>query len=265
MCNASKSRCNAHLVYLFMKPANLSIYSNSDALAQAFAEHFAQKADEAIRARGRFLAVLSGGGTPLKAFRLLAREPLKSQMDWQHVHLFWGDERHIAHDDSGSNFYQAREALLKYVPLPEENLHPMPTHLAPRDAAKAYRRTIASFAEASRKHVRFDLVMLGLGSDGHTASLFVGQSAQWTSPVITTEGEYDGRPAVRLTLTPQVINRAREVVFLVSGAAKAQALANALGDEQDIDRFPAQAIAAESLHWMTDEEAAKNLSASTVF
>ena len=242
-----------------MKPTNLSIFPNSDALALAFAKHFAQKADESIRARGRFLVVLSGGGTPLKAFHLLAQEPFKSQIDWVKIHFFWGDERHVPHDDPGSNFFQAREALLMHVPVSEENLHPMPTDLAPGDAAEAYRRTIAAFTEASQKHVRFDLVMLGLGSDGHTASLFVGQSAQWTSPVITTEGEYEGRPAIRLTLTPPVINRAREVVFLVSGASKADALANALGDEQDIDRFPAQSISAETLRWMVDADAAVKL------
>ncbi len=238
-----------------MGPQNLTIFPNSNTLAQAFAEYFVQKADDAISQRGRFLAVLSGGGTPLKAYRLLAEEPLKSQIDWKRVHLFWGDERYVPHDDAGSNYYQAREALLKYVDIPEENLHPMPTHLPPDEAVDAYRQTIESFAEAGQNHVRFDLVLLGLGNDGHTASLFVGQSALWTSPVITTEGEYEGRPATRLTLTPQLFNAAREVVFLVSGASKAQALADAVGSERDIDRFPSQAISAEATRWVVDEDA----------
>ena len=242
-----------------MNPQNLNIYPNSDTLALAFAKHFIQKADEAIRARGRFLAVLSGGGTPLKAYRLLAQEPFKSQIEWKKVHLFWGDERHVPHDDAGSNFYQAGEALLKHVGIPDGNLHPMPTHLSPREAVDAYHQTLDSYTKSNSKHVRFDLVLLGLGDDGHTASLFVGQSALWINPVISTEGDYQGRPSTRLTLTPIVINHAREIVFMVSGASKADALANALGEERDIDRFPSQAISVESTRWMVDEDAAQQL------
>jgi len=239
-----------------MKPQNLTISPNSETLAQAFAEHFAQKADEAIRARGCFLAVLSGGGTPLKAYRLLAQEPFKSQVEWQKVHLFWGDERFVPHDDPQSNFFQAKEALLDHVDIPAENLHPMPTRFSPREAVDAYQRLLDSFAESSSNHVRFDLVLLGLGDDGHTASLFVGQSALWTHPVVTTAGDYQGRPSMRLTLTPILINQAREIVFMVSGASKADALANALGVEKDIGRFPSQAISG-NVRWMVDENAVK--------
>ena len=241
-----------------MKTENIYISPNSETLAQSFAEDFAQKADEAIRTRGRFLAVLSGGGTPLKAYRLLAQEPFKSQIEWQKVHLFWGDERHVSHDDAQSNFYQAKEALLKHVDIPAENLHPMPTHFSPREAADVYRQALDSFAEPSQKQIRFDLVLLGLGNDGHTASLFVGQSALWTNPVVTTEGDYQGRPSTRLTLTPIVINQAREIVFMVSGASKADALADALGEENDINRFPSQAFVPNNgfLRWMVDEDAA---------
>jgi 6-phosphogluconolactonase len=236
-----------------MAKKNLTIYPNSDTLALAFAKYFAQKADEAIRARGRFLAVFSGGGTPLKAYRLLAQEPFKSQVDWAKVHLFWGDERFVPHDDPQSNFYQAKEALLDHVNIPAENLHPMPTQFSPGEAVDAYHQVLSSFAEPSQKRVRFDLVLLGLGDDGHTASLFVGQSALWINPVISTEGDYQGRPSTRLTLTPIVINQAREIVFMVSGASKADALANALGDEKDVNRFPSQAISGR-VHWMVDED-----------
>ena len=247
-----------------MKPPNLTIHKNSNTLALAFAEHFVKKAKEAIQQRGRFLAVLNGGGTPLKAYRLLAQEPLKSKIDWAKVHLFWGDERHVPHDDAGSNFYQAREALLDHVNIPAENLHPMPTQLSPDKTVDAYRQTLDSFAEPSQNQVRFDLVLLGLGDDGHTASLFLGQSALWINPVITTEGDYQGRPSTRLTLTPIVINQAREIVFMVSGASKADALANALGKEKDITRFPSQAIAPTNgvLRWMVDDDVAKHISSS---
>jgi 6-phosphogluconolactonase len=232
---------------------NLTTFPNSETLALAFANHFAQKADEAIRTRGRFLAVLSGGGTPLKSYRLLAQEPFKSQVDWAKVHLFWGDERFVPHDDPQSNFYQAKEALLDHVNIPAENLHPMPTELSPREAVDAYRQVLSSFAEPSQNHIRFDLVLLGLGDDGHTASLFVGQSALWINPIISTEGDYQGRPSTRLTLTSIVINQAREIVFMVSGASKADALANALGDEKDLNRFPSQAISGR-VRWIVDED-----------
>ncbi|MBT3338094.1 MAG: 6-phosphogluconolactonase [Anaerolineae bacterium] len=236
-----------------MNKKNLTTFPNSETLALAFANHFAQKADEAIRTRGRFLAVLSGGGTPLKSYRLLAQEPFKSQVDWAKVHLFWGDERFVPHDDPQSNFYQAKEALLDHVNIPAENLHPMPTELSPREAVDAYRQVLSSFAEPSQNHIRFDLVLLGLGDDGHTASLFVGQSALWINPIISTEGDYQGRPSTRLTLTSIVINQAREIVFMVSGASKADALANALGDEKDLNRFPSQAISGR-VRWIVDED-----------
>ena len=243
-----------------MKPKNLTISPNSDTLAQVFAEHFAQKADEAIRARGHFLAVLSGGGTPLKAYRLLAQEPFKSKIAWEKVHLFWGDERFVPQDDPQSNFYQAKEVLLDHVNIPAENLHPMPTHLSVDEVVNAYSQTLRSFAESSQKQIRFDLVLLGLGDDGHTASLFVGQSALWTNPVITTEGDYQGRPSTRLTLTPLIINQAREIVFMVSGASKADALSNALGKEKDINRIPSQAISGH-VRWMVDKDAARKINA----
>ena len=244
-----------------MKTPNIFISQNSDTLAQDFAGYFAEKAEESISQRGRFLAVLSGGGTPLKAYRLLAQEPLKSKIAWKKVHLFWGDERFVPHDDPQSNFYQAKEALLKYVDIPDKNLHPMPTHLSPVEAVDAYYQTLSLFAEAGQNHVRFDLVLLGLGSDGHTASLFGRQSALWDNPVITTEGDYQGRPSVRLTLTPIIFNQAREIVFLVSGESKADALANALGKVRDIERFPSQAIAPENgrVRWMVDKDAVNNV------
>ncbi len=237
------------------------MFPNSETLAQAFAEHFAKKAEAAISQRGRFLAVLSGGGTPLRAYKFLAEEPLKSKIAWEKVHLFWGDERFVSHDDPQSNFFQAKEALLDHVNIPAENLHPMPTHLSVGEAVDAYEQTLLSYAIPSQKQVRFDLVLLGLGDDGHTASLFVGQSALWVNPVITTEGDYQGRPSTRLTITPSIFNQAREIVFLVSGKSKADALANALGEERDIDRFPSQAVVPENGHyrWFVDEDAAKKM------
>ena len=242
-----------------MEKAQIQIKENIAELAEAFAERFASLAKEAVAARGKFLAVLSGGGTPLIAYRLLAKRPLREMVPWDRVHLFWGDERYVPQDNPESNFRQASEALLNYVNIPQSNIHPMPTDLPLDEAAQAYDQTLRSFVEASQRSVRFDLVMLGLGSDGHTASLFPGQSALWKDPVIITEGSYQGRPAKRLTLTPLALNQTRDVVFLVSGEAKADALANGLGETKDANRFPSQAINPPNgkVLWMVDAAAAK--------
>ena len=243
-----------------LKPEIL-IRKNGDLLAKSFAEHFAHLAIQAIRERGRFLVVLSGGGTPIIAYHLLAKKPLREFVPWEQVHLFWGDERYVPQDDPQSNFWQAREALIQYVNIPETNIHPMPTDLPPGEAAKSYTQTLRSFAEPNQTSVRFDLVMLGLGSDGHTASLFPGQSALWNDLVIATEGNYQGRPATRLTMTPLAFNNSREVVFLVSGEGKSEALANFLGKIGDADQFPTKAInpiEGRAL-WMVDADAANGL------
>ncbi|MCF6278520.1 MAG: 6-phosphogluconolactonase [Anaerolineales bacterium] len=241
-----------------MKKNQLQIEENAEKLAEAFAAHFIRLAEEAVRERGRFLVVLSGGGTPLKAYRLLAETSRRQIVPWQQIYLFWGDERYVPQDDAQSNFRQAYEVLLSHIDIPPGNIHPIPTNLPPAAAARAYAETLRSFAEAGQICARFDLVVLGLGHDGHTASLFPGQSARWDQLVITAEGSYDGRPSTRITLTPPAFNLAREVVFLVSGATKAEALHAARGEIRDVNRFPSQAIkpADGRVLWMVDKAAA---------
>lgn len=242
------------------------MFANQEVLAAAFAERFARLAREAIAARGRFLAVLSGGQTPLKAYKLLGNEPYKTVIPWSGVHLFWGDERYVPADHPESNYGQAADAWLNQVAIPLVNVHTVPTtSQSPDAAARTYSRLLKSMAGAGQDWPTFDLVLLGLGRDGHTASLFPGQSSFWRDPVVAVRADYAGRPDERITLTPAVLNRAREIVFLVSGADKAEAVATARRGGSVPEMFPASAIRPEdgSIIWMMDEAAAQSGAAAT--
>ncbi|MBI3159430.1 MAG: 6-phosphogluconolactonase, partial [Chloroflexi bacterium] len=215
---------------------------------------------EAVDARGRFLATLSGGQTPLRSYRLLGVEPHKSSIPWNGVHVFWGDERYVPAGHPESNYGQATAAFLNRVAIPQENVHPVPTDKpSSAEAARAYARLLASMAELGQPGPLFDLVLLGLGRDGHTASLFPGQSGLWSQPVLAVRGDYAGRPDERITLTPESLNRAREIIFLVSGEDKAEAVAAARNSNASPQEFPANAIRPPTgrLVWMLDEAAAR--------
>lgn len=210
--------------------------------------------------------VLSGGGTPLALYARLAQPAVADGLDWARVHVFWGDERLVPPDDPGSNFAAAQESLLRHVPIPEANVHRVKTELDEAAAIADYAEQLRAFAQrhdpgCPSPWPRFDVVLLGLGEDGHTASLFPGSEAACIVPVQPAEAEYDGRPARRVTLTPIVFNDARRVVFLVTGANKAAATAAALGPERDPDRFPAQRIdpAGGEVVWFLDGAAANKL------
>lgn len=247
-----------------MKSA-LQIFSNLDALSQAAAEHFAHAAQEAAKQRGRVTVALSGGGTPQRMFGLLAQASLAAQIPWQATHFFWCDERCVPPDHPESNFGQAQRALFQHVSIPDQNLHPVPGEMEAEQASRAYADILFQFRSPGLDWPIFDLVWLGLGADGHTASLFPGSIEQGTgdlqSPTLAVIANYQGRPAQRVTLTPAVFNSARRVVFLVAGADKAAALAQTLQGPPDPLHFPAQRIRPMdgSLYWMVDQEAARDL------
>lgn len=230
------------------------VVPDAAALAQEAAGRFFEQARAAVRSRGRFSVALSGGSTPEGAYRLLARDPYRSQVPWDRVHLFWGDERCVPPDDPGSNYWLADRALISQVPIPAENVHRIPGELAPEAAARAYQREMEDLP-------RLDLVLLGLGSDGHTASLFPGSDAleTVTDVAVAVEAEYEGRPVQRVTLTLPAINAARQVLFLVSGESKAQIVARVLGSRGG--SLPAERVCltAGELIWLLDEAAAGGL------
>ncbi len=198
----------------------------------------------AVAGTGRCSVVLSGGSTPRILHRLLASR-FREQIPWSQLHLFWGDERYVPHDDALSNYRMAKETLLDQVPCPADNIHPMPTHLEDPDAAaREYEAVLRSYFDGGRPQgdPRFDLVFLGLGDDGHTASLFPGSSAlkesvRWVLPV-TTPAE----PPLRLTLTLALLTRSANTYFLVTGQGKAREVGRVLTGSADPGIYPAAAI-----------------------
>jgi 6-phosphogluconolactonase len=211
--------------------------------------------DDAIRTAGTCSIVLSGGSTPRTLYRLLASE-FRSRIRWPKVQVFWGDERYVPREDPRSNYRMAKETLLEHVPCPPQNVHPMPTGFPSADlAARDYERTLRD--HFAGEWPRFDLVLLGIGDDGHTASLFPGSLAlaERTRWVVAARAPVE--PHVRLTLTLPALSRAAAVYVLVAGAAKADALRHVLDGAGDWIKYPAAGIrlGAASVIWWADREA----------
>jgi glucokinase len=245
--------------------AEVRVLANAAAMARAGAEMFVAHARQAVEDRGRFNAALSGGSTPRALFKLLATDPaLRDAMPWNQVHLFWGDERHVPPDAAESNYRMTREALLDHVPIPHENVHPMVRVLAEADVvASDYERELVRFFSLREGALPvFDLVLLGMGADAHTASLFPDSPALSERERLVVANWIEKFQAFRVTLSAAVLNAGRVVLFLVSGADKAQALSQVLHGPRDPLRFPAQLIDPREgrLLWLVDQAAAGMLS-----
>lgn len=216
-----------------------------------------QKIQEAIQARGKAAIALAGGGTPKPLYESLASQSLS----WDKIHIFWGDERYVPPDHPESNQKMAREAWLNRVDFPEENIHPMPTAAgdAATDAKKHQEELQAFFGVASGEFPAFDVILLGIGDDAHTASLFPHTEALQVRDRWVTVGNKDGNP--RLTFTIPLINAARCVIFLVAGAGKQDALSQIFAPNADPMTYPARTIAPEGeLWWLLDSAAGKSYS-----
>jgi 6-phosphogluconolactonase len=238
----------------------IRIFKDMETLSRAAADLFAEKAAQFIAERGRFLAALNGGSTPNRLFQLLATD-YRDKVDWSRVHVFWGDERCVPPGEAGSSYGQAWEAFLSRVPIPKSNIHRVKGELEPAEASRDYALTLSRFASPPLEFPRFDLVYLGMGEDGHTASLFPGSSVEVTEPTLAVTAHYQNRPANRVTLTPLVFNQARTVAFMVTGEKKAVTLAKVLSDRYNPEALPAQRISPKDggLLWLVDEEAAGRL------
>jgi 6-phosphogluconolactonase len=242
-----------------MKPI-IRIFQDLEELSRAAAELFIVQAAQSTAERNRFLVALNGGGTPNRLFQLLATE-YREQVDWTKVHVFWGDERCVPPDDLGSSYRQARDVLLNHVPIPEANIHRVKGELAPALAAEEYSSVLQEFASPPLHWPRFDLVFLGMGEDGHTASLFPGSPVDVFQPTMPVTAQYQDRPANRVTLTPVVLNNAHTIAFMATGEKKAQTLAEVLSDRYNPELYPAQRIRTEDgrVIWLVDEAAASKL------
>lgn len=235
-------------------------YPTRSLLTIAAAEHVVACAEHSIRQQDRFVVALSGGTTPRALYELLATDAYVQRIDWRAVHVCFGDERCVSPTDIQSNFKMASDALLSHVPIPITNIHRLRGEDAPPRAAIAYETELRALFATPRgaptegAGKQFDLVLLGLGADGHTASLFprsvaVQETTQWVTAAF---GETVGM--WRLSLTLPVINAARDVLFLVAGADKAPVLQQVLESPLDVDRLPAQGIVSRADHvtWMVD-------------
>jgi 6-phosphogluconolactonase len=245
----------------------LEVLPDEQQLADAAARRFLSGANAAIEARGEFIVALSGGSTPRHVYAQLATEPLASALDWSRVQILWGDERCVPPDHESSNFRMARETLLDHVPVLEANIHRIRGEDDPAKAAATYERVLRTLLRTpagpprTAPASRIDLVLLGLGSDGHTASLFPGGASlrateEWVA------AEYVHEVSMwRVTLTPGVINAAVEIALVVSGAAKAAIVRQVLEGPHRPHELPAQSIVPTDgrLHWLLDAPAAADL------
>jgi len=239
----------------------LRVLADAEAIAAEARTAFVAAARDALAERGSFRVALAGGSTPRKLYALL----VDAAVDWSRVEVFFGDERCVAPDHADSNFRMAREALLAHVALPRENVHRIPAEEAdPRRAARLYESELrAAFGCGPDDVPRFDLVLLGMGADGHTASLFPGTSALEERTALVAANWVEKLASARVTLTWRALNAARQVLFLVAGADKAAALREVLEGPSDVQRLPAQGVRPEAgqLVWLVDRAAAARLSA----
>ncbi len=238
--------------------------ADAEAVSRAAAEEIVRCARKAVASRGRFILVLSGGSTPRRLYGLLAEPPFRKEVDWEHAEVFWGDERAVPPEHRDSNFGMAQSVLLARVPIPAERVHRIEAERKDLDAAaREYEAEIArTFAvPPGGEPPPFDLILLGLGPDGHTASLFphteaVRETRRWLVRNYVPKFNAD-----RLTLTVPIINRAATILFLVAGVDKAAGLQAVLEGPPEPERFPAQLIRPTSgrLVWLVDEAAASQL------
>ncbi|MDZ4865084.1 MAG: 6-phosphogluconolactonase [Gemmatimonadota bacterium] len=248
--------------------ARIDVFPTSDDLASAAADRFVSAADDAIRASGRFAVALSGGATPKRVYARLATEPYVSRVEWSRVHWFWGDERCVPPDDPASNYRMASDALLDRIPILEATVHRIRGEDHPAVAAAAYeqtlRETFATPAGAPQRtpRARFDLVLLGMGANGHTASLFPGMTAVRERERWVMAEYVEAVSMWRVTLTPLLLNAASDVMFLVAGPEKAAMLHRVLEGPYQPNALPAQAIVPADGHplWLVDAAAAADLS-----
>ncbi|MEX1143506.1 MAG: 6-phosphogluconolactonase [Anaerolineales bacterium] len=241
----------------------LRVFESTEALAYACATFIAKHAKAAITQRGEFNIALSGGSTPAATYKKLAQEPLSNQIPWAQVHVFWSDERCVPPEDPESNYGIAYATLLKHVAIPSENIHRLHGELPPAEASDQANGELAAHFGRDVAPI-FDLILLGLGEDGHTASLFPGSEALKKTDGLVAANYIAKLHAWRLTSTYPLINAARQILFLVSGDKKAEVVKRTVEDHDP--RLPASIVqpGSGSVTWYLDQPAAGCLSRQTL-
>lgn len=247
---------------MLLSKRHLKIVASAEELSRSAAELFARVTNEAVRTKGSFTVALAGGSTPKSLYSLLASETWRTQLPWPKMHFFWSDERHVPPDHQDSNYRMAYDAMLAHVPVTTENVHRIQAeHPNAEQVARNYEQALRPFFHLKpRQFPSFDLVLLGMGADGHTASLFPGTKALHESERLVAANWVEKLNGHRITLTVPTLNNAAFVIFLVSGAEKADTLREVFsGDERE--RFPVQLIRPTEgeLIWLVDRAAASYL------
>jgi 6-phosphogluconolactonase len=232
---------------------SLQIHADNNELARAAAEHFLHRCNDAVAQRGLFTVALSGGSTPKALYELLA-DQFRDRIPWSSIHFYWSDERHVPPDHPESNYRIAYQAMLSRVPVSPANVHRILSENPAAEAARDYEDTIKEIGQDPR----LDLILLGLGTDGHTASIFPGSEVLHETERLVAAPWVEKLNAFRITMTLPLLNNGASVVFLVSGAEKAQIVKEVL---EGPEIYPAQAVKPTSgeLIWMLDQDAAKEL------
>jgi 6-phosphogluconolactonase len=240
-------------------PYNQQIFESRESLYQSALKLVLALAKEAVAKRGRFIIALSGGSSPEPLYELMAKDLFQHEMPWEHTFVFWGDERFVPADDERSNAHRAWHLLLEKVPLSAAQIYQVGVSLKPEEEARKYEETILAFF--GKEEPIFDLILLGLGENGHTASLFPGTPVlnDLQAGIRAVFPESESIP--RITMTAPLINLARRVLFLVSGANKAEIVKSILGTEFNPEKYPAQLIRPKQGHvtWYLDRDAAGKL------
>jgi len=241
----------------------IKVFPDKRTLAKYANNYFLNIAQKSIEEHGAFFAALSGGSTPKDVYRMLGQRKPDNDISWEHIHIFWSDERSVPPDHPESNYGMAYNAWLKSSPIPVKNIHRVPTQKEPEEAALAYQHQILSTLGT---HPRFDLILLGLGTNGHTASIFPGHIKVINSKKLVMADYIEKLSSWRITFTPHLINNAREIIFLVAGSHKADILHRVLSTPPLPETLPAQAIHPldGKLDWFIDKDASSSLDSSII-
>ncbi len=241
----------------------IKILQNLDEISRTAVELFIEIGNRAISQNGKFTVALAGGSTPKSLYQLLTTDEFKNQLDWQKVFFFFGDERNVLPENDESNFKTANENLLKPLQISAENVFRWQTELEDaKKIAENYSKTIVKFFDLTKNEFpHFDLILLGMGDDGHTASLFPLTDALNETEKIAVSNHVEKLDTDRLTFTFPTLNNALNVIFLISGAAKSDALMEVLEGESQSEKFPSQNVNPQdgNLFWLIDAPAAQFL------